>query len=263
MLCHHTDTSLDLKVRMDLNFQLRENSNKIQEQYASYVYDLCECLKKKRVTPDQLCTFVLHQSLPREIKGIEEATTLNKIFNLIGGQCASFFHYDIYQSIQKRFCSNSKLNNYSEHFKNFVNRHKISEFFGINPKLKTMYNVSSEELVLKVGDIEMYDKLIKAVDFQHALAKALDKYPSELQFISVEEGCVLMKFLISAGVKSTLTRLSPQQKEELKELSITYLLCGDFKLDLSHSGEVHSMCVFRICSHTSIARRKWFCPPHC
>jgi hypothetical protein len=226
---------LDPKVREDLTFQLENNRDRIKKQYASYVCDLCECLKKNKVTPDQLCTFVVHQSLPQEIKGIEEAKTLNKIFNLIGVQCASFFHYDIYQSIQTQFCPKSKLN-YSKHFEEFVELHRIFEFFLINPKLKTVYNASSE-LVLKIGDIEMYDKLAKAVKLQRALAKALGKYPSELQFISIEEGCVLVKFLISPGVRSTLTRLSPQQKRKLEELSITFLQCGHYKLDLSHSGK--------------------------
>jgi hypothetical protein len=226
---------MDPAVRMDLEFVLRENSDKIQRQYALFVYDLCEYLKEQGTTPTQLRTFVQCQPLSGRAHGLEEADTLNRIIDLIGDQCASFFHYHIYQSIQDQFCTDTENPNlkYSEHFKAYINLHKISEFFSINPKLTSRHSAGSEELVLKVGNLQMCDKLVKAVDLQCAVAMVLRKMPSELQLISIEGGCVVLKFLISTAVRSTLTELSSDQKKELQELSILFLKCGDYKLELS------------------------------
>jgi hypothetical protein len=202
------------------------------------VYDLCGCLKKQGITATQLCTFLQHQTLP-EIHGLKEAATLNEIFDLIGNHCASFFNYDVYQSIQDRFCTDTENPNlkYSERFKAFINQHKISEFFIINPKLGLrLYSACSEELALKVGNIRMSDKLVKAVDLKHAVAKTLKRMPSELQLVSFEEGCVVVKLLVSTAVKSTITELSLDQKKDLQGLSIQFLECGDYRLDLHFSG---------------------------
>jgi hypothetical protein len=236
MLFFHPET-LDPGVREDLEFTLCENSNKIQKQYASYVYNLCECLKRQGITTTQLYTFVQRQPLPGKIHGLKEAATLNDIFDLIGDQCASFFHYDVYQSIQDEFCSDTENPNlkYSERFKAFINLHKISEFFSINPKLRLRYSAGSE-LALKVGNIQMSDKIVKAVDLKHTIAKTLKRMPSEIQLVTIEDGCVVMKFLVSTAIRSALTELSLDQKKDLQHLSILFLECGDYRLDLSFSG---------------------------
>jgi hypothetical protein len=128
---------------------------------------------------------------------------------------------------------------YPEYFKDFVNLHKISEFFGLNPDLEPRFKANSEELVFKIDDIQMCDKLIKVVDLQRAIAKTLKTKPSALQLVSIEEGCILVKFLISTALKGTLTELSPHQKEELRKLSILSLSCGDYELDLSDCESHH------------------------
>ena len=222
---------------MDLEHQLRNNSDKIQDQYASYVYNLCECLIHKGITVAQLRTR-LSNLLPAKIKNkLQDTDTLNKVFDLVGDECASFFHYDIFQRIQNEFCeasdceSNPKLK-YSEHFKAFVNLHKISEFFDTNPQLK-MIHTGSEELILKIADIQMSDKLVKVVDLQHAIANILKVKPSELQLINIEDGCILVTFYISAAVAETIPTLSAEQKEGFQELSIISLKCGNYELVLS------------------------------
>jgi hypothetical protein len=128
---------------------------------------------------------------------------------------------------------------YPEYFKDFVNLHKISEFFGLNPDLEPRFKVDSDVLVLKIDRIQMCDKVIEVVDLQRAIAKTLKTKPSALQLIRIEEGCILMKFLISAALKSTLIKLSPHQKNELQRLSIVSLRCGEYKLDLSNCESDH------------------------
>ena len=217
---------------MDLEHQLQNNSDKIQDQYASYVYNLCECLIHKGITVVQLRTR-LSNLLPAKINTqIQNADTPNKIFDIVS-KCASFFHYHIFQRLQDEFCEASDSESkpqlkYSEHFKNFINLHKISEFLDMNPQLKIKYT-GSEELVFKIDDIQMSDKLVKVVDLLHAIARILKVKPSELQLVNIEKGCVLVTFLSSAAVAETIPELLADQKKEFQELSIIsiYIKCGD------------------------------------
>jgi hypothetical protein len=68
---------LDPNVRMDLEYVLQKNSDKIQNWYAPYVHHLCERLKDKKITIEQLRTFLLrlpHQCSLLKIKSKLERT---------------------------------------------------------------------------------------------------------------------------------------------------------------------------------------------
>ena len=219
--------------------------------------NLCNCLIHKKVTVVELRIFLSNLpfqcGLPEIQDKLQEADTLYKIFHLVGAECASFFHYDIFQCIQNEFCeasdceSNPKLK-YSEHFKAFINLHKISEFFDTNPQLKMEYT-GHEKLVFKIDSIQMSDKLVRVVELRHAVAKILKVKSSELRFVNIEGGCMLVTFLTSAAVAKTIPELSADQKEEFQKLSILYIKCGDYSLvlpDMSYAGNflVHVRCIF-------------------
>ena len=219
---------------MDLEHQLQNNSDKIQDQYASYVYNLCECLIDKGITVAQLRTRLSNQLSANHIK---EADTPNKIFDIVS-EYASFFHHHIFQSIQDEFCEASDCERrpqlkYSERFKNFINLHKISEFLDTNPQLKSKYT-GSKELIFKIDDIQMSDKLVKVVDLKHDIANILKVKPSELQLVKIEDGCILVKFLISAAVADTILKLSACQEKEFQKLLILSLKCGSYELVFSN-----------------------------
>ena len=236
---------------MDLQHQLQNNSDEIQGKYASYVYNLCKCLIHKKVTVVELRTFLSRLPFQRGLPGIkaklQESETLHEIFDLVGDECASFFRYDIFQHIQNEFCtasdceSNQSLK-YSEHFKAFVNLHKISEFLEINPQLKMEFT-GHEKLVFKIDNIQMSDKLVKVFELRRAIANILKVKPSELRFVKIRDGCIVVTFLISAAMAATIPRLSPNQKEELQKLSVLSLKCGDYELVLSgasYAGDLHA-----------------------
>ena len=236
---------------MDLQHQLQNNSDEIQAKYASYVLNLCKCLIHKKVTVTELCTFLSRLPFQCGLPGIKaklrEADTLYKIFDLVGDECASFFHYDVFQRIQNEFCtasdceSNPKLK-YSEHFKAFINLHKISEFLDTNPQLKLEFT-GHEKLVFKIDNIQMSDKLVTVVELRRAIANILKVKPSELRFVNIEDGCIVVTFLISAAMAATILRLSANQMEELQKLSVLFLKCGDYELVLSgasYAGDLHA-----------------------
>jgi hypothetical protein len=216
--------------RMDVEHQLHINSDWIRNEYATYVFNLCECLKGKNITVEQLRTWVLLRNLPGINDRLKEAHTLNSIFDMIS-ECASFFNYYIYQAIQDKFCSDSDYPqlNYSEHFKAFINLSKISEFFDLNPKLKVMHG-NSKKLVLKVDNIQISGKVVEIVNIQHGMARILGVKPSALRLVNAEGGCVLLTFLVPEAVAEAALAPSEHQKREYQRLSIQSLTCGDQEL---------------------------------
>ena len=219
----------------------------IHFKYASFVSSLCERVKKNKVTVPTLRTFLLRlqafesdkeQSLlPLEVREkLEQATTIHFIFDLIGKECASFYHYDIFQSIKEKFCAKCKHPdlNYSKHFQDYIKQLKISEFFSINPNLKKEFS-DSEELAFKIGSIKMDDKVDVLENLKFGIAKILGVNPSTIKLVSVEKGCVIVNFLIPTAVAEIIfassNKLSGNQIEQFQSLSVLWIKCGDYFMD--------------------------------
>ena len=155
-----------------------------------------------------------------------------KYFDLIGEKCASFFHYEIFDSIKSAYCttqSESRLD-YVDHFKKYVELIKISE---INPKLKQKYNNSEAiEITFKVGNINMSSKISTVINLRDAIASNLNILPATLKLVSIEEGCVIVTFLIPTVVAEILfanaNKLNSKQVERFQSLSIIWVKCGNF-----------------------------------
>ena len=209
-------------------------------------------MKRKRVNVADLRSFVLampafandskHDQDNHLCKSMKEklkqATTINEIFDLIDETCASFFHYEIFDSIKNEYCTTqldhekSKLN-YVDHFKKYVELIKISEFFYINPKLKEKYSDSETiEITFKVGKINMSSKISAALDLRDAIATNLKIMPTTLKLVSIEEGCLIVTFLIPTVVAEIIfandNKLNSEQIERFQSLSIFWLKCGNF-----------------------------------
>ena len=233
---------------MNLEYQLRRRNDKIQTQYALFKSCIITCVKREGVDVADLRSFVLelpafaNDSQPILLHGIKEelhqATTINEIFDLIGEKCASFFHYEIFDSIKSAYCTTPlddekpKLD-YVEHFKKYIELIKISEFFNINPKLKEKYsNSETIENTFKVGKINMSSKISTAINLRDAIASNLDILPATLKLVSIEEGCVIVTFLIPTVVAeiifANVNKLNSQQVERFQSLSIFWLRCGNF-----------------------------------
>ena len=97
---------------------------------------------------------------------LEKADTIYKIFDLLGKECASFLNYDIYKSIQDKYCGGFDCEDfkYPEWLSAYIDKHKIKEFFYINPKLEKL-NEASTKLMLKL-DIEATSRVVKVVDLK-------------------------------------------------------------------------------------------------
>ena len=245
-----SSTVLDPEVREDLKYILKQNRKQIINQYARYVSCLCSSLKKKGVDVEELSTFVLQlpafspdeedelqdKRLLSEMKmEIEEAKTVNKIFNLIGDKCASFLNYDIFQSILENYCSDMDCEQfqYPEKLQAYIDRHNIKEFFEINPQLEKFVD-KSKKLKLKI-DIDVTTKAAKIVDLKSSVASVLGLNPSALRLFSIEEGCVIATFLIPVSIAQAIfTRergITSGQREGLRGLKVLWMKCDDYEYD--------------------------------
>ena len=242
------------EIRMDLKHQLKQSRNAIQVKYASFVARLCVCMKEKDVDIKDLGTFLLQlpalesgdldPGLLTAVKSeLEEADDMNKIFNLLAKKCTSFVHYDIFQCIKEKYCNDidSEELNYSEHFKQYIKMYKISEFFAINPDLKKKFSDDSKdladdskELVLKIDSINLSSKVIEVDNLRQVIAETLGLRPSVLRLVSIEEGCVIVTFLIAKAVGDIIfhpgKELSESQRERFRSLSVQWLRYGSYEI---------------------------------
>ena len=110
------------------------NLNKIMNLHASYVSCIRKCLKRKRITPKDLCAYLLYLPAFKErIKGpllrkkLEEATTIDDIFIALNDVC-SYHNCDIFQSIVKEYCSDQSQEElkYPEYLKAYMESHKVA-----------------------------------------------------------------------------------------------------------------------------------------
>ena len=226
-------------VCMDLQHTLKLNYDRIRHRYALFVSRLCECLEEKGVAVRYLCTLVLRllPSEPDEICDplqqvrikLKEAKTINEIIDLVGDNCASYLHCNIFQSILEKYCRDMMDEDedlkYSEHLKIYVNQLKVSEYVTINPDLE-QYASNSKEIVLKV-DIPMTSKLKKIMEIQSALARILGVLPSDLKLLAIKDGCVTVTFTLPSKMLGKFRKIPKARIEELKSLSVRWLKCGD------------------------------------
>lgn len=190
----------------------------------------------------------------------EQATTVEGIFKVLITECASFLNYEIFESVIDEFevdRSQAKLN-YSEHLKAYVEKHKLSEFYKINPLLEKV-NDSSKKLVLKF-DIKLTQSLGTLKDCTKAIANILDLSASALQLLSIAEGCVIVTLLIPASVADIIftsnTVFTPEQRSEFQKLSVMWLQYNGHKFSFGNGnddeGHVRSsgMCSLNTCMQT-------------
>ena len=240
---------------MDLEQQLAMNLEQVMSRYASYLDCIVTSIRAKGVSVADFRSFLL--SLPAFLYGdkykllsgtkaqLEQADTINKIFDVLSCECASFLDYDIFQRVVDEYCiedSEGKLN-YPAHLRRYINRHKISEFIEINPQLEK-YSVESTVIILKF-DIELTCKLARVVQLQDAVAKILRLKSYALRILDISEGCVMVTFLISVVAARAIfahdKQFTPKEIEEFQALKVLWLEFDGNTYDFSTQVKIPGM----------------------
>ena len=244
-------SSLDPDIRMDLEQQLEMNLEQIFGRYASYAHYILMSIKAKGISVTDFRSYLLNlaafQSGSNEqcklLSGmkaeLDEADTINKIFDLVSCNCASFFNIKIFQLLVDRFgikdTEVTGILDYPEHLKAYINMHKISEFIAINPALEK-HSTGSAKITFKF-DIELTSKLAKVTKLQAAVAKILNLKASALQLLSIEKGCVTVTFHIPAEAADIIfgqdKEFTPKDIKDFQALSVLWLECNGSKYNFS------------------------------
>ena len=246
--------ALDPVVQEDLKYQLELNLEDIGDQYALYTSSIYESIEEKNVSVKILRVYLLSLTaldcnkvvedeqqfnLLSSVKdGLLQADTIEKIF-LVLIEYSSFLNYHIFKKIQVKFCI--KALDYPESLKAYINKHKVSEFVTVNPKLLKLTGDASE-IILKF-DIPVVSKIVKVLDLKRSIAKILGLEPSTLRLLSIKEGCVEATFLIPSDVAEYIfsKKLTPWQIEQFQALPVTWLKCDDCQI-FDSSGATEDDC---------------------
>ena len=164
---------------------------------------------------------------------IKKAGSIYEIFEILTTECCSFINVGIFQSIMDRYRIDAgcyKDLQYSKHLEAYLKQHKISEFVLINPKLDR-FPENSEVLTLKFN-VALSSNITKVLDLKSAIADILGIDTNVLRLVGIEEGCVIVTFLLPAAVASSLfaNGLTAEQEADIRALPVLWLTCGDYKL---------------------------------
>ena len=246
----------DSMVEINLKHILRQNWKKIQSQFASYMSCLCKRVEQTGVSVEDfrfhlinlpafkseekkdVCKLFAHAKLQ-----LEKANSINEMFYILSEECTSFLNCEIFLYLQRKYDIPNDCEdlNYSKHLQDYVNKHKISEFFQFNPKLQE--NISGCEKIRIKFNVSTASKLDKLLNLQDRISAILDVMPGALQLISVEEGCVIMTFLVSTQLAQIIfinEEFTAQEIQEFQALSVLWLEYNHrrFKFETRRKGKV-------------------------
>ena len=225
----------------DLTHYLKCWKRDIQDIYALFVSCVHDkVVADREVSASNLCFMLLnlsalqcedsskHSKLFYEVrKKFCEAESVDAIFCLLS-EYTSFLDYDIYLRIANKYKIDIKQekSEYLKHLSDYVNKHRISELVQLLPTLSNytekMADVS-KTLVFKLN-IKLSCKLADLIELKSAIARVLGFNPTALRLVGVNEGSVLVTFLVPALAADLVfvqgKIVTPQTREELFALSV-------------------------------------------
>ena len=233
---------MDKDLKENLEYILEINLKKITAKYASYVDCLRNAIEHKEdITPEILRAYLLslsasskdqELSLMSDKKSeLKKCETIAEIFEFLTCECASFLNYEVFQNLLENFniSTDEEKLQYPKHLKDYAEKHKISEFYKINPLLKT--RKWSKELTLKY-DVDSTCRLAKVSNLKKSLAKVFRLLPMALEIVDIKKGCVVVTFLIPGSVADAIftpdTVLTPEQEDQLRAESVKWLKCNGY-----------------------------------
>ena len=199
-------------------------------------------MNKKNISASDLCAFLLSQQVfncgNEDIKlfsdrkeELEGFTRIDQIFNLLNAEYVSFLNYEILTLIIEKYSLNEDQEElqYPEHLKIYIKKHQISQFPNLNHALQ-QHTEASQIIALKFN-IELTNKLARVKELSDAIADIMNWKAAAVRIYSIEEGCVVVSFLIPAFLAKTIftsdDTFTVAKKEEFAKLDALWLKYND------------------------------------
>jgi hypothetical protein len=246
-------SSLSPTVRGNLQWKLEINLEDILKYYGKYTFFVQKAIEAKGIGVEELCDCLLSFTghvgdskvaiIPSAMAtGFNNATSTSEIFRILKKDCSSYFNYLIFECLLDCFevARDQEALKYPEKFKEYVEKHSISELIELAPVLSE-YTDDKLDLIL-VLDLDPSRKLKELLDIQKAVTKTLNLPPSALLIYGIKNCCVKVTFLISRAIAEKIfigsEIFSDTQKEEFRRLSVLLLRCNGYTFEFSRSHQI-------------------------
>ena len=216
-------SSLDCEEKEILETRLIDDTKEIVSQFADMEDSLIVSLQSQGIDPKRLVNYALHLikklDMKKEKKQLKRARSLSEVFVALH-PFKSFLHYEIVESIVKKFGSSDDhqlIDEYISKFNKFCER----SAFEVPPNI---FHDSDPKPADKIFSVlfthEEYATLGDVVGVRRKLAKILRIPLHSLRLYKIEKGSVRMSFLIPKKIAGKIFPLPQGKIQVLKEAHI-------------------------------------------
>ena len=240
-------------VRMDLKQQLQLSVRDVMNHYASLVADVCSSLIDNHISAQVLSSFLLSLPAFKDNRGeetglvlmsgirdqLESAVTIYQVINALSSDHASFLNCDIYKIIVKEFGTekdHEDLSRYLEQLQDFIKRNKLIEFIELGSSFGRASSIE-DKLMFKL-DVDMTMRISQLLELRHSLAAVLGLWGSTFRLLKVEEGCVIVTFLVYGVIAHEVfnnVKFTAKQVQDFRALSVVWIKYCDVVYNFSEN----------------------------
>jgi hypothetical protein len=253
--------------------QLELNRKHITKCYGSFVNSVRKAMQE--TSPKDLSSWLI--ALPAINSGdtkeiialmsgvcdqLQKATSVDKIFNILSiDYGASFINFEVFVDMADNYgVQQDARDEYIKHLDAYIKMHippqVMQKYFGavhlesheaymkeheldvidFSPQMKLVQN-DSKKMLLKF-DIEKTCTLAKIQDLKKNVANILHMKASALRTLNVEEGCVIVTFLIPSQaadyVFSSDSVFTTEDVAKFRSLSVLWLKCNGYVYEFNN-----------------------------
>ena len=215
-----------------LQFQLRQESHKLSEKFATLAIDAEGCLIRKNVSVDMLKSSISpsrDDTLMLPADDVDKATNISEMFIILKNKgCLTFINYTMMFRII-HLCDSKKLlkklKKYETDFKKYIKR-RVSDIalyeHGEFKLGKRIHPAKGAELLIITDDSWSSEKPFQAIEnLKVTVSKIFNIIDFALSLQRIETNCLRLHYYISTSVGKRTFPLSSEQLNQLKSCKIS------------------------------------------
>ena len=189
--------------RLEVQRYLQESTQEILLLYAKVVTSLVKTLKQSNVQVKIIRDIVAEKHSCSCAKVCDETTDMTKLFQLLNKRgCLTFFNHALLEEIINRLGDGKcelTLKQFKGKFQTYCKRRVIESPRAFWPELGLEQEGSNNEMVeivFKIDDCFDTLSMKKLATFSELVARALGIDKSTLHLKSIQEGCIMISYLL-------------------------------------------------------------------